>query len=340
MLIWGGYKMAKDLLDDFNQVDGQMTIDDLFKPPENLFAVSRVFAKARKSMSLAEQKTFVYALSLLRFTEEPKNYFVMLDKKRLAEIIGIKSDSNHLSKDLYDEIKRITLNSYVEFSVEDKLYTNGCVIASITRIGHSLKLTFNPEYIGLFTNLSEDNNYITMWAEDIFGMTSSRSVQFYEYLRLHTNIKESVNSVALGVKALKEMFEIPIVGKGSYMRQKGGFDRSNFEKKVIQPLCNDLSKSKMITIIQTGNGMHYEKVKSGNRIVGYRFFWSYCQYPKVASATEVKEMQERVDKNPKVLKVAKDILKGDAKNKTSQKPQVINENRGFSLDDIERFNAR
>lgn len=45
------------------QIEGQMTLDDMFEPPERMVAVSQKFARARKEMTLAEQKTFVYALS-------------------------------------------------------------------------------------------------------------------------------------------------------------------------------------------------------------------------------------------------------------------------------------
>lgn len=35
--------------DEFDlQIEGQMSIEDLFEPPERLFAVSRIFARARK----------------------------------------------------------------------------------------------------------------------------------------------------------------------------------------------------------------------------------------------------------------------------------------------------
>ena len=40
----------------------------------------------------------------------------------------------------------------------------------------------------------------------------------------------------------------------------------------------------------------------------------------MASAEEVKQIQERVDKNPGVLKVAKDILKGEKKKKPEKNP--------------------
>lgn len=72
------------------------------------------------------------------------------------------------------------------------------------------------------------------------------------------------------------MFDIPKEGKGSYMRsrQNGGFDRSKFEKQVIDPVCEELAKTEMITLILTPDGKFYEKVKRGNRVIAYKFHWT------------------------------------------------------------------
>lgn len=304
--------MPKDTLD--NQIEGQMTIADLYEPPERLFAVSRIFARARKEMSLAEQKTFVYALSEMKFTEKAESNYIRLDKKTLANILGIHSDPDHLSVDLFDNIKDMDVHSRIRIEEKDlDFYASGCIITSIVSFKNIVRIRFNEDFLPLFTNLS--TNYITMWSMDIFRMTSKRSVQFYEYLRQVTDTREKVNNVGLGIKALKEMFEIPKDGKGSYMTSKGHFARTHFEKKVIDPLCADLAKCKMINLIMQPNGKYYEKIKRGNRVDGYRFYWTYTAYPAVAEAHEVKEIQDRVDKNPQVLKVAKDILAGEKKPK-------------------------
>ena len=60
------------------------------------------------------------------------------------------------------------------------------------------------------------------------------------------------------------------------------------------------------------------KVKIGNRVDGYRFYWTFTAHPAVASAEEVKQIQERVDKDPEALKIARDILKGERKKKGKQ----------------------
>lgn len=328
--------MAKDDFD--SQIPGQMTITELFEPPERLFAVSRIFARARKEMSLAEQKTFVYALSEMKFTEAAKTNYVRLDKKTLANVLGIHSDIDHLSKDLFDEIKNLPRHSYITIADKDlDFYTSGFVVTNITSFKNIVRIKFEDDYLGLFTNLTKD--YITMWSTDIFKMSSKRSVQFYEFLRQNSDTRHRVNTIGLGIRALKEMFDIPKEGKGSYMRAKGGFNRTEFEKKVIEPLCADLAKCKMINLIVQPDGKFYEKVKRGNRVDGYRFYWSVSSHPAVASASEIVELQERVDKNPRVLKVAKDIVNGEkyesSKKKTASQFTDF-EQRQYDFDELER----
>ena len=327
--------MNRDQFDD--QIEGQMTIYDLFEPPERLFAVSRIFARARKYMTLSEQKTFVYALSEMKFTEAAKSNYIRLNKKTLASILNINSDPNHLSVDLFDNIKELPKNSYIEIANRDRnLYASGCIITSIVSFKNFIRIRFNEDYLPLFTGLSSD--YITMWSQDIFNMTSKRSVQFYEFLRQNTDTRQRINTIGLGIKALKELFDIPKDGKGSYMRRDGHFDRPAFEKKVIEPICADIQKCKMINLIVQSNGKCYEKVKNGNRVSGYRFYWSFTSHPGVATAKEVQELQERVDKNPQILKVAKDIIKGEKAPKKKKKNSFNNfDQRDYTKDpDLEK----
>ncbi len=312
--------------DDFDEeIKGQMSIDDLFSPPEKMVAVSNIFARARKNMSLAEQKTFILALSKIEWKKSPSEQpnIVELEKKVVEKVLGYKSDSTDLSQNVWNAIKDLNKHSHIEIADRDRgIYDSGMVVTRITmrKNTDNIRIKFEEEYLPLFMGLG--SNYITMWSLDIFKMTSKRSVQFYELLRQMSYDKyaESPNvfSYGFGIKALKDMFDIPKEGKGSYMRAKGGFDRTNFEKKVIEPLCEDLAHCKMIQLIVQDDGKYYQKVKKGNRVLGYRIHWSLSKYPNVADAREVKEIAERVDKDPQLLKVSKDILKGEKKSKSSQ----------------------
>ena len=325
-----------------NQYDGQMTIADFFDPPEKLFAVSRVFARARKEMSLAEQKTFVYALTQMRFTEEPESNYVRLDKKVLANILGIHADPDHLSVEVFKHIKDIVLHSHIEIVEEEiEFWAVGVLITGIVNFKNFIRLRFNEDFLPLFTGLT--TNYLTMWSSDIFKMTSARSVKFYERLRELTDTREQINKYGFGIKALKELFGIPKEGKGSYMRMKGGFDRSQFERRVIDPLCEDMKRCRMINLVVQPDGKYYEKMKHNGRVDGYVFYWTFTSHPAVKSAEEVHKIQKRVDADPQILKVAGDIIDGkenpkkkEKKSKTSQQNDFMHhENMDADLDWIE-----
>ena len=66
--------------EEYHQISLQEYFEENVKP--NLFAVSRVFAKARKQMTLSEQKTLVYALRQIKWKEKcPDTLY--LDKKEV-----------------------------------------------------------------------------------------------------------------------------------------------------------------------------------------------------------------------------------------------------------------
>lgn len=257
----------------------QMTIEELYeveiKP--NLFAVSRIFAEAHKQMNLAEYKVFTLGLSRIDWTQ-PCPDTIYFDKKELASVIGIQSDIDHLSQDLKRAIGQMPKHSFIEFDEKGKdFYVSGNFVRTIAMFKNVVRLKIEDEFLGLFGNLDakkEVSKYITMWSGDVFRMKSERAVLFYELLRDNSDTREAINSGTVGIKKFKEMFDIPKDGKGSYMREKGGFDRKNFETRVIDPLCEELQKTEMITLILTPEGKYYEKIKNGNRVIAYKFYWT------------------------------------------------------------------
>ena len=305
--------------------------------PEQIIGVSKVFASAKKQMSIAEYKTLVFALTNFRFKDE-NNHYVWIDKKELANALDIHSDTDHLSQDVFDNIRELPKHSFIEIrDVGRGIFDSGCIVTRVTSLKNQFRIKFDDEYLKLFSNL-KDGEYVTLWSSDILSMQSSRSIDFYEFLRLHTDTRDEVNRGVISIKALKEMFDIPKDGPGSYMRDKGGFDRANFEKKVIDPLFEDLAKCKMIIPVKLENGKYYEKLKKNGRVIGYEFFWNYAAYPKVANEIEVKRLQERVDKNPEILKVAKDIVKGDERKKTGKSKKTVKpDHRDYDQLELEKM---
>ena len=334
--------MGYDNFDD--ECNGQMSIDDLFPAPKRMFAVSKIFARAKKKMTAAEYKTFAYALSTVDWTK-PMPETVEMDKKALAKVLGISADDpSHLSRDFKRLLKDISSHSQVEFDRQDKGYISGDVINTIIMNNRNkVILDFNKRYTALFSELTSD--FLTMWSDDIFAMDGERSITFYEFLRAHSDTTKQCE-YGLGVKAMKEMWNIPKDGPGSYVRKDGKFDRPGFEKGVIEPICDDLKKCAMIQLVVQPNGKYYEKIKAGKKVLGYKFYWNVSDRPRIAKANEMPELRENFTKDPKTFKIAKDIANGKKKNKA--KDVAINEQNRFNnfqqnsyskeeLDDLEKF---
>ena len=302
----------------------QMNLQDYFEGEikGNLFAVSRIFAEARKQMNLPEYKTFTLALTSVRWKESCPDV-LYLDKKTVAKIIGVSSDTDHLSQDLKRSIGALPLHSFLEFADKDKdIYVNGCFITTIAFYKNKIRIRMNPDYLSLFGEL--DKNYLTMWSSDIFNMRSERAVKLYEVLRENSDTRKNIQTGTISIRFLKELFNIPKDGKGSYVRTNGHFSRPEFEKYVIDPVCDDLAKSEMIQLILQPDGKFYEKIKRGNRVIAYKLYWTISTHPRVASAAEVKNIQEAIDADARVLKVAKDIVNGKKKKPKAARKSTFN----------------
>ena len=326
--------MLKETDEKFHQMELEEYFDNQIKP--NLFAVSRIFAEARKQMNLPEYKTFTLALTSVKWKEACPEV-LYLDKKTVANIVGVTSDTDHLSQDLKRSIGQLPLHSYLEFADKDKdVYVNGCFITTIAFYKNRIRIRMNPDYLSLFGEL--EKNYITMWSSDIFKMHSERSIKFYELLRGNSDTRLKTQTGMVGIKFLKELYGIPKDGKGSYM-YNGHFRRPEFEKRVIDPICEDLANTEMIQLILQPDGRYYEKIKRGGRVIGYQFFWTISSHPRLASAAEVKEVQEKVDAAAQILKVAKDIVKGQKEPKKKTKSGTkFNDNftqRDYDYDALE-----
>lgn len=329
------------------ECEGQMNIYDYLEESRNddpvpvmkndgLVAVSKVFASALKQMNLAEWKTFILCLTNIKWKDKNKEE-VYIDKKYLAECIGINSDYDHLSANLKRLIGELPAHSMLKFeSADGKKWKNGCFIVEIeSTLVNLIKVTFRKEYMSLFQELGTDNAYITMWADDLFNMSSERAILLYENLRLNSDTRKE-NSKIYGIKEMKKLFDIPKDGKGAYMRKDGHFDRPAFEKRVIDKVCKDMEQCQMLTLTVNEDGKLYRKVKNkhGN-VVGYEFQWVVSDHPRTVTAKKVKQLNQ----NPQVLKVASDIVTGK-ENPKKKKQQNTNNFMNFeSVYENEDFSA-
>jgi len=281
----------------------QLTIEEYFQEDvvPNLFGVSTIFTEARRNMTVSEYKAFVLALSHHDWTQ-PCPDTLYLDKDEVIKAVGIKTDIDHESYDLMRSIGDMPRNSFLKFADRDKdLYINGCFVATIASFRKHVRIRLNPDYLGLFGCLNgKERRYITMWSGDIFRMNTERAILFYEFLRDNSDSRLPMNVGTVSVKKFKELFKIPKTGKGSYTRndEKHHFNRSEFEKYVIDPACEEIFKTEMIRLLLTPDGQYYEKVKQGNRVIAYKFCWT-IQDPKHVIEEKV-SVPEEIDGEAKV----------------------------------------
>ncbi len=247
--------------------------------PASLIAVSKVFARAVKQMNIREWKAFIFALTKIKWTETNPS-IVYLDKNDLADLLGIHTDSKRLSAKIFEEIKDMVPHSHIIIKDRDSDFCDsGTFIKHVTtRQKGKVIIQLEEDYMKLFQNLNGQNPYITMWSGDLFQMKSERAILFYESLRLNSDTRVT-NSKVYSTKELKELFNMPRTGKGSYMKfspQKNTevFDRANFERYVLLPVFEDLKKCKMINIVLTPSGRYWIKEKDGNSVLGYRISWT------------------------------------------------------------------
>ena len=148
--------MAMNYTDEeYHQISLEEYFEEDVKP--NLFAVSRVFAEARKQMTLSEHKTLVYALSQIKWKEKcPDTLY--LDKKEVAKVVGINSDIDHLSADLNRSIGEMPKHSFLKFADKDKgMYLNGNFVRTVAMFKNVVRIRLEEEFLGLFGNL--ETNY-------------------------------------------------------------------------------------------------------------------------------------------------------------------------------------
>ena len=318
--------------DDY-QVEGQYSLFD-FMPDERSFgmiAVSKVFARAIKQMNLTEWKAFIYALTHIRWTEENK-HIVYVSKYELADVLGIECEQKNITPHLRRAIGKLHKHSEIEFSDEDtQNWESGVFLTGEGVRGDFAYIKFNPDYMKLFEEL-KSGDYITMWADDLFKMTSERSILFYESLRNHSDTRKT-NIRRYSVKDLKTLFGMD---EKAYVRKNGQFDRMAFEKYVIDPLCEDIRKSNMINLhlSETNTGKYYTKIKLGGRVRAYEFAWEISNRPAVLTGSEKAELREDIDKDPKALKILKDIEEGKKKPKKNGFHNY--QEAGYDIAEIER----
>ena len=306
-----------------------------YELPGEMIGVSKVFARAKKKMTLSEFKAFVYCLCHVRWKEAMPSD-VYLDKKVLSKIIDVSDNPAHLSRNIRLSIGNLIEHSVIEFAARDRIrWKKGALVTDLSLDENGVvKVSFNQNYAGIFGNLDKD--FILMWSRDIFRMQAEKSVSFYEDLRLNCDTRVT-NIRTFTLEYLKKLFDMPDSGRGSYVMKDGRFNYTGFERKVLDPICEDMKRCEMIQLVSTDD-KPYQKIKQGRQVIGYEFIWNVSNRPRVADANTVQETRHLIEKNPKIMKIAMDAANGVKRGNASKKNQFTdfeNQNTDIDYDSLE-----
>lgn len=323
--------------------------DKTVKNAENtgLIAISKTLARAKDGMTMQERKLASIYLSKIEWKNLNNNLEIWVNKGEIAKLLGSKMDSTDFSPYLRKLAQGTVRHSELHFDGEtDEEWED---MPLFTRRKSTKNMMMMEIYSGaakLLCGLECD--YITLFLADILKFKSNtdglRAYRLYEFLRLHSDTRR-MNSHIISTKEFKELFDIPKTGDGSYMhfdKKKGKdvFDRSNFEKYVIEPVLEMVAECNHVVLhnygTKNGKTVYYQKIKKHGMVQGYEVTYSINKYPNTIKHETIIDVQAK----PDVLKVAQDII--DSKKNKHMKPRKENtfhnfEQRKYDHYELEKF---
>lgn len=252
----------------------------------------------RENMSIEAKKIWVLALAQVHWSEWIENYNpgygaflnidqeleVIIPKKVVAKALGLKIDKAGKYSKRISEIcdKAFTQDQII---LEDKK-GNKRRMHLFLELGtnqHHVSVVFHPivkRY--LFPMDEHKKDFTTLWAPDICNFKTDYAAKLYMYLREFGQPKKTMTQT-IPTKTLKEIFGLD---ENAFMRttpsKRTGncsFDRTKFEKRVLQKAIDEINESQMIQILPLGQD---EKTKD------VQYFWRVDKEPDGACSYHIK----------------------------------------------------
>lgn len=257
---------------------------------DEMTAISRSLMQTQIDWSPEDKKLFVMCLTKIKWSESGNSNVVVLDKKEIIESLSLNIGADQRSKYVRNAFKRLMAGSMVHWTdpKDKERWTESYLITEVTSKRGVIEVTINKKYMPHLEDLAKGvSSYITMWSSDIYSFRSRFSFALFEELRLHYDSRKHNNYRRYTTRQLKELFGLD---KEDYMRSKemGGFNRSAFERRVLDVAVQEINRTKMMSIlpILTGSleeptskrgdtGVKlYRKIKENGRVKWYEF--RYC----------------------------------------------------------------
>lgn len=289
-----------------------------------MIAVGDEVLRATINMSsLPARKLLCFALSHIKWSEGENNNIIILDKRDALDAMGISWDADHEKQVIKEMCAYLKKNTEIEFNGKDAdNWETGNIVAFAKSLNsRKFSIEISKGMMDHFEKLGPDygRRFFTLYLSDIIGFsndaTGARALSLYKLARQSVR-PDGTLQMTITTKQIKELFNIPKDGPGSYMRDEahGGFDRSKFESRVLDPVCCELKECKHVRLVmdEDAEKKDYAKIKKNGRVVGYRFSFNYDAHPaRTFTDQKIDEIADALRKDPRLAKIAEDVIKSN-----------------------------
>lgn len=248
-----------------------------------IIAMSNTLAEKSTRFNAAQQRLFYVSLAALKRGINANNE-VEIDKEDLFEYLHITNSHRHA--DLRKSVVKLMQSSFVQFGTDEE-FCDGFLIVGARTTRKKIYIGFNAYFLPLIQELAD--NYVRLLDDDVTSFDSKFSMMLYQNLLkdkwMLTN--PDFYGIPYSTKKLKMIFGL---SKDDYMTTKKGkpsFNRTLFERFTINKAVEEINeKSKCIVKLR------YEKIKKGNRIQAYEFYFDYVDPNTVRRENNEKRQRE------------------------------------------------
>lgn len=264
-------KKGNDTMDEFTEHIQQPntyldSIQDGTNFKNQVVRMRNSLARKQTRWSVTENKLFICALS--NISNINGDGWVTLEKADVVESIGI--GSGHSGKELREQCQGMATKSWIKFgSSESEQWDDGFLVNRVKSDTKHIYIKFDKAYINYLKEVGKQ--WTTFQIGDISSFKSKYSIVLFQYLRSWYDPRYVINSQAISLINLKELFNLK---EGQYVRKsganKGKFDTSNFKKRTIDRAVEEINSI-------TSCHMHIEEVKVVKKhgmVWGYAFEFS------------------------------------------------------------------
>lgn len=248
-----------------------------------IIAMSNTLAEKSTRFNAAQQRLFYISLAALKRGINANNE-VEIDKEELFEYLHITNSHRHA--DLRKSVVKLMQSSFVQFGTDEE-FCDGFLIVRARTTRKKVYIGFDAYFLPLIQELAD--NYVRLLDDDVISFNSKFSMMLYQNLLKDKWMLTSPDfyGIPYSTKKLKAIFGL---SKDDYMSTKKGkpsFNRTLFERRTIDIAVEEINeKSKCIV------NLRYEKIKKGNRIMAYDFYFDYVDPNTVRRENNEKRQRE------------------------------------------------